>query len=53
MDKSNDLNNLRNKIDKVDQELLELLEKRAALALQTKIYKAKSNIQSVLIHRES
>ena len=47
MDKLNNLNNLRNKIDKVDQELLELLEKRAALALQTKIYKAKSNIKSV------
>lgn len=47
MDKSNNLNNLRNKIDKVDQELLELLEKRAALALQTKIYKAKSKIKSV------
>lgn len=47
LNKLNKINDLRNNIDKVDQDLLKLLEKRAALALQTKTHKDNSSDKSI------
>lgn len=46
----NELQKLRQQIDSIDQQLLQLLEQRAACALQTSLYKEKSELKTDAIY---